>query len=159
MSINLQLEKMYEEDKRERLACNFENKKEVSELERTTQKRIKQLIKILPKIDETEIWNCHYVAYLFQHGETVEGFEIAHDYAKKAVEMGSKVTRWLYAATLDRWLVSQGKKQKFGTQFKLEDGNWVQGPVDESTTDEERAEYGVPPLAEQQKGFEGKYSG
>jgi hypothetical protein len=63
--------------------------------------------------------------------------------------MGSKVTRWLYAACLDRMLISQGKKQKFGTQYQLNSktGRYVHFPTDTSITDKERRKYGVQPLS------------
>ena len=111
----------------------------------------------MPSIDDNEIWNCHYVAYLLQHGSTQTDYKLAHKYAKKAVEMGSNVTKWLYAATLDRWLVSQGKKQKFGTQFKKVNGKWILLPLDGSISDEKRKEFGVPPLAQAHKVFTKKY--
>lgn len=110
------------------------------------------------EVDFSEIWNCHYAAYILIHSSSVADLSDAHEYAKKAVEMGSKVTRWLYAATLDRYLVAQGKKQKFGTQFEQIDGAWRLLPYDSSTTDKERKEYGVPPIHEALNVFHQKYS-
>lgn len=73
-------------------------------------------------------------------------YKLAHDYARKAVKLGSNVTKWLFAASLDRWLVSQGKPQKYGTQFNIKTGEIYD--YDRSTSDQERSEYGVPPLSE-----------
>jgi hypothetical protein len=141
MSINLQLEELYIEDKAERE--KVESKEEVDILIANTKVRLDKLRAILPTLDESEIWNCHYVAYLLQHGEGSADFALAHEYAKKAVNMGSRVTKWLYAATLDRLLISHGKLQKFGTQYQIIGGKKVYAPTDKTVTDAEKKEYGV----------------
>lgn len=71
--------------------------------------------------------------------------------------MGSNVTKWLYAATLDRYLLSQGKKQKYGTQFIKKGDVWEMAPFDNSITDAERAKYFVPPISDALKVFTEKY--
>ncbi len=144
MAIDIELEKLYYEDKKER--DEFKDSKEsLNTLETHDRKRLKEVKRLLPDVDTAEIWNCHYLAYLLIHGDTTEDYQMAHEYAKKAVEMGSSVTKWLYAATLDRWLVSQGKPQKFGTQYKIVNGKKELFPIDGSTTNEERIEYGITP--------------
>ena len=40
------------------------------------------------------------------------------------------------------------KPQKYGTQFQKQGDVWVLWEVDPATTDEERAKWDVPPLAE-----------
>lgn len=156
MAIDIELENLYYEDKEERLSIG-NNNQSIELLNNRTKDRITKLKKMLPGIDTSEIWNCHYLAYLLQHGETTEDYKRAHEYAKKAVNMGSNVSKWLYAATLDRWLVSQGKHQKYGTQFEKVDGEWKMLPVDGTVTDEERALYYVPPLKDALHHFQGKY--
>ncbi len=141
MSINLQLEDLYHKDKAERLKA--ESKAEITQLVLNTRHRLNKLRDLLPNLDETEIWNCHYVAYLLQHGEGSADFALAHDYAKKAVAMGSQVTKWLYAATLDRLLISQGKLQKYGTQYQLVNGKKIYAPTDNTISDAVKKEYGV----------------
>ena len=86
-------------------------------------------------------------SFIFQHGDCPAHYQLANELADKAVQLGSYQARWIYAATLDRYLLSVGKKQKFGTQYSSADGcTFVLKPYDSSTTDEERAEYNVPPL-------------
>lgn len=142
MAINIELEKLYLEDKKEREGL-IETKESLKTLEAHDRKRLKEVKRLLPDVDTAEIWNCHYLAYLLIHGETTEDYQLAHEYAKKAVDMGSSITKWLYAATLDRWLVSQGKPQKFGTQYKILDGKKELFPVDKNTSDQERIEHGI----------------
>jgi hypothetical protein len=50
---------------------------------------------------------------------------------------------------MDRYLLSNGKLQKFGTQMvQTIDGRRSLQPVEPTTTDEERLKYGVPSLVE-----------
>lgn len=154
MGIHTDLENLYYLDKKERLELSDIDLKE---LKKQTSQRLLLVKKLLPNIDTKEIWNCHYLAYFFQHGETTKDYQKAHEYAKLAVDMGSNTTKWLYAATLDRWLVSQNKLQKFGTQFKKNKGKWKQMPIDDSITNEERLEYGISPLNKSLQKFKEKY--
>jgi hypothetical protein len=90
-----------------------------------------------------------HAALVFQHGEKLEDYWQAHELAKKAEEQGHPTGRWLAAAAYDRWLMNQGKPQKYGTQYTAHgDGPYRLWDVDPTTTDEERAAWNVPPLAE-----------
>ena len=153
MAINIELENLYFSDKKERSTLKEGDEKQLKDLKVNDKKRLKRVKEMLTQIDTSEIWNCHYLALLFQHGTTTLDFETAHKYAKMAVDMGSNVSKWLYAATLDRWLVSQGKLQKYGTQFRQVEGKWEQLAVDGTITDKERSKYGVPTLSEALKKF------
>jgi hypothetical protein len=147
MTINLQLEQLYLDDKSDRQLFD-EGKISEKQLRQNDTYRQEVLNTILPTLDETEIWNCHYACLLLMHSwsDVPATYKLAHDYAQKAIKLGSNVTKWLYAASLDRWLVSQGKKQKFGTQFNTTTG--IICDYDSKTSDQERKDYGVPPLSE-----------
>ena len=60
------------------------------------------------------------------------------------------VARPLVATAVDRGRMFAGKPQQFGTQLIEEDGIWKVYDVDPTVTDSERAEWGLPPLAEAQ---------
>jgi hypothetical protein len=98
-----------------------------------------------------------HAALIFQHGETLEDIWRAHELASTAASMGatssmgSKDSLWLAAAALDRWLMYQGKPQKYGTNFVPDGKRWRLWDVDPSTTDAERAANHVPLLQEQFK--------
>jgi hypothetical protein len=95
-----------------------------------------------------------HAAMLFQHGHDVEAYRTAHELALKAVQLdpSNKHARWLAAASKDRELMTLGTPQIYGTQFRsVEGGPWVLYPVDPSVTDDERANWNVPPLAESEK--------
>lgn len=144
MSINLELENLYLEDKEDR---NKLERGTISEetLSKNDTKRLKNLKKLLDssKIDLEEIWNLHYCTLLLHHSDNIEDIKKAHNLARKAVEMGSQVTKWLYVATLDRSLVMQGKKQKYGTQFQIINGEKVFAPIDGTVSEAEKAKFGV----------------
>jgi len=91
-----------------------------------------------------------HAAMVYQHGETLDDIQRANALARKAVELDPRndTARWLVAASDDRALVRQHALQKWGTQYTKRDGTWVLEPYDRTTTDAERAEAGVPPLAE-----------
>lgn len=96
----------------------------------------------------------YHAAVVFQHGISPEHAWRAHVLASTAAELGSRgapqwyQARCLAASAYDRWLVQQGRPQKFGTQYRAREGCWELVEVDPSTTDSERAEWGVPPLHE-----------
>ena len=91
-----------------------------------------------------------YAAFIFQHGNCPDHYLLANRLAQLAMDAGYYKARWIYAATLDRYLMSTGQPQKYGTQYHLVDDRMELYPVDPQTTDEERQQYNVPPLAEAQ---------
>jgi hypothetical protein len=73
--------------------------------------------------------------------------QLAHDVALAA--MGKEPSaRPLAAFAFDRLRLLAGRPQKFGTQVVVRDGRRVLWEVDATTTDSERAKWGVPGLAE-----------
>lgn len=90
-----------------------------------------------------------HAAMVFQHGGSLAAFRRAHLLANRARDLGHPVGAWLAAASFDRWLTTLGRPQHFGTQFQsAADGTWILLPIDPATTDDERAAWGVPSLAE-----------
>ena len=92
-----------------------------------------------------------HAAMILQHGGYAQHFRQAHDLALRAAELDPehRTARWLAAAAKDRELQSQGKPQRYGTQFRrARDGAVRVYKVDPTVTDDERAEWEVPPLAE-----------
>lgn len=61
-------------------------------------------------------------AFILQHGEEPSHFLLAHHMALMAMSFGMTDARWISAATLDRYLLSIGQPQVYGTQFSTEDG-------------------------------------
>lgn len=88
-------------------------------------------------------------AHIMNHGDTAEDARSAHVFALRASELGYRPARWLAAASYDRWQLYQVKPQKYGTNYVFDGRRDRLWDVDPSTTDEQRAEWDVPPLAEQ----------
>jgi hypothetical protein len=93
--------------------------------------------------------DCYYAALVLHHGGEAAEVEQAHRLALTAMEQEYRPARWLAAATLDRWLMMQGRPQKFGTQIVPDGRCFRVGEVDPATTDAERAAWDVRPLARQ----------
>lgn len=98
-----------------------------------------------------EAADYYHAAMLFQHGAAVDDYRRAHELASQAAALGHRPARWLATAAHDRWLVAQGKPQKYGTQYKADDRRFELLAVDPATTDAERGEWDVPPLAESER--------
>lgn len=92
-----------------------------------------------------------YAAYIFQHGDCPEHYLLANRLAQAAMDAGHSDAPWIYAASLDRYLMSLGKTQKYGTQYTWINGAYKLYPVDPSTTDAEREKYNIPSLSEAMK--------
>jgi hypothetical protein len=97
---------------------------------------------------------------LVQHADHDRAFQkqclkLLEEAAKKG-----EVTKQHVAYLTDRVLVGEGKKQRYGTQFKQENGQSVPQPIeDEANVDKRRAEVGLEPLAEYKKRIEEMYKG
>lgn len=109
----------------------------------------------------------YYAAMILQHtpqgmldtqtaSKSAENYVLAHFLAKAAAEGGYDDAKWLAAATYDRYAVSQGLPQRYGTQFTLniKTGFLEFDPVDPKTTDAERSEWNVPPVEDTLRRFE-----
>ena len=116
---------------------------------RRDQHRRRRVERLLAQGAVTDPDDLFRAAMVFQHGSDRAHYRRAHELAKRAAEQGStRPARWLAAAAYDRWLLAGGLPQKYGTQYRSAGGRWVLDQVDPATSDEERARWDVPPLAE-----------
>ncbi|MBN1967899.1 MAG: tetratricopeptide repeat protein [Candidatus Delongbacteria bacterium] len=93
----------------------------------------------------------HNAAMIFQHGRDSVAYAMAVKLMKKSIELDSTANKWLLAAAIDRYLLSKGEPQIYGTQYwKMKDQPWELREIDTTKiTDAERIEYGVETLAQQ----------
>jgi hypothetical protein len=89
-------------------------------------------------------------AMVLQHGTVPEDFLLAHEFCVAAMALGKTddATRWLAAASEDRFLMNIDRPQRFGTQYRSEGS----GPlrlykVDPLVTDQLRRIMAAPTLA------------
>jgi hypothetical protein len=152
---NPELERLYNEDQTDREAGPNANIDWQAVSNRDAERRAR-VREIVDKGGATTSTDYYHAAMVYQHGAEVPEYDEAHRLAMKAVELDPEngKAKWLAAASKDRSLMWQGKPQLYGTQFKKVDDKWVLWEVDPSITDEERAKWNVPPLAEQRKKLE-----
>ena len=145
---------------------------EYNERDADRRARIREL---LARGELQQAQDFHDAAYLFQHGETADDYLVAHVLAIDAVIRGDSTSKWIAAATLDRYLQLTGKPQVFGTQYPFDpsvarksDGteNTFQGRTQEPFNDQFvpdalRLDFCVPGREQQKKNVEtlnaGKY--
>ena len=79
-----------------------------------------------------------------------ENYLLAHHLFLAAMEGGIEEARPLVAASIDRYLGFTVGVQRYGTNRVIDQDTGEERllPIDRSVSDEERATYGVPPLAE-----------
>lgn len=95
----------------------------------------------------------HNAAMIFQHGGDSIAYGMAVKLMRKSIELDSTANKWLLAAAIDRYLLSKGELQIYGTQYwKMKDQSWELREIDTTKiTDAERIEYGVETLAQQRE--------
>jgi hypothetical protein len=102
-------------------------------------------------------------AVIFQHGLDPDDYLLAHTLAIIAVAKGRSQSRWLVAATLDRYLHKMKQQQIYGTESlgtPYKSGpkttyNWTQDPYNRALIpDRLRAELCVPDLPQQERALQ-----
>ena len=115
--------------------------------ERDAERR-KRLAGIIEAGGLKEPEDYYHAAWILNHGESLEEIWQAHVLAMRSLALGFGRARWLAAAAYDRWLMYQGKPQKYGTQIVPDGKRQRVWDVEPSTSDAERAQWDVPSLAE-----------
>ena len=147
--MNRELQELYKQDQADR--ANFEqlDQEQRRQMFRRDRSRRQWVEEFLEGTVSLTAEDYFHAAMIFQHGETTEHIWRAYELASKGAELGHPNCRWLTAAAYDRWLMRQGKPQKYGTQYTARNNEpYRLWDVDPTTTDEERAMWNVPPLAE-----------
>ena len=145
--LNAELTRLYEEDQKDRSKPSGQT--DWTQVAQRDADRKKRVLEITGQGTLKESDDYVHAAMVFQHGTDPEDFKRAHDLCLKAVEIdpANDDARWLAAASMDRYLMYKGEPQLYGTQIKKVDGKWILWDVDPSITDDERAQWDVPPLA------------
>lgn len=92
-----------------------------------------------------------HAAWVMLCGETQTHYSLARMFSQRATDMGEARAWTLRAMAWDRWLVANGRPQRFGTQIIKQGGRWSLGEIDPKVSDWQRALYAVPPLYVQQQ--------
>ncbi|HKG53202.1 MAG TPA: MFS transporter [Anaerolineales bacterium] len=140
---------LYKADKQERINQPRANTTEYKAMRARDLERRKCVMDIVAADELHTAEDYYYAAHIMNHGDTTEDAENAHRLALRSSELGYRPARWLAAASYERWQMYQVKPQKYGTNYIYDGKKDRLWDVDPKTTDEERAEWDVPPLAEQ----------
>lgn len=66
--------------------------------------------------------DCFAAAVILQHGSEPAHYELAHQLSKAARDGGIEEADWLAKASYDRWMLSIGQPQVYGTQGTISFG-------------------------------------
>lgn len=143
---NNELLMLFTADQQERMNHPPYDTPEYWALRERDEERRQRVIEIVDAGDMQSAEDYYYGAMVLHHGGDVDEVLQAYTLAKQSAEMGYRPARWLTAATYDRWLMYQGKPQKYGTQIVPDGKRHRVWDVDSATTDAERAEWDVRPL-------------
>ena len=145
-SNNFRLTDLYAQDQSDRRTAGDAD---WSVVERRDAERRREVAQMLERGMVRTAADHYHAAMIFQHGSDSTAYRLAHDLAREAERLGSEEARWLSAATLDRYLLSIGEPQRYGTQFTVRDDVWYLSPMDTTAvTDDERRRAGTRTLAE-----------
>ncbi|MBI4678284.1 MAG: hypothetical protein HY748_11950 [Elusimicrobia bacterium] len=96
--------------------------------------------------------DLYHAAVVLQHGSEPKDFLAAHRLAVLSAVGGHRPARWLLAASLDRFLMSAGLAQAYGTQFEFDEGEnkyRLKLPIEDgSVMPTEKGMLDVPSVAE-----------
>lgn len=114
-AISVELEKLYEEDQSDRNSAGMNTDWEaISIRDEQREIRVKELLALGPLGDGSAYYHA---AIVLQHASTPDDYLLAHDLCVIALAKGEQKAKWLAAASMDRFLISIGRQQRFGTQF------------------------------------------
>lgn len=152
---NLELYELYASDQEERSDPSRIDWALLGERDEVRRRRVDELLDGGVALSAQDLY---WASMVHQHGGTQVDSERAHELAMQAlaIDRYHGDALWLAAATADRVLWFAGKPQKFGTQIVRKEGKYEVYDVDPSVTDEERARWNVPTLAEARKRAERK---
>lgn len=160
--MNRRINELYKTDQEERRQLppfnDPKHKALVKKVFGKDKKRQKRLISILKGKKNLTAEDYYKSAMIFQHsGRSLQKHAII--LAKKSMDMGYERAKWLYAAAVDRSLMYQGRKQKFGTQMEFDQGKnrLILHPIDKRTSPQSRARYNVPNPQKTLKEFNLRY--
>jgi hypothetical protein len=101
-------------------------------------------------------WLCRpadkfHAAWVLKRSEKPADLQRAYTLAQEAMGKHVANANWVVATVFDRWRVYRGQTQRYGSMMANKGGKLCIYEVLEEATDEERAQYGLPPLDEQYK--------
>lgn len=148
---NLRLEEIFNADQKDREQV-YATSAAVAELKTRDQERRKETYELMGRGEVNTANDLYRAAVLLLHGSEPKDFLAAHRLSTMASINAHRASRWLAAASLDRFLMSIGLPQTYGTQFERneeENRYQLRLPIDDSAVLHfEKRFFGVPPVME-----------
>lgn len=132
---NLKLEELFNADQSERGKV-LSSAAAVETLKQSDAARRKELGEMMSRGEVNTAVDLYRAGVIFLHGSDPKDFLTAHRLATMGALQGHRGSRWLLAASLDRFLMSNGLPQVYGTQFERneeENRYQLRLPIDDST--------------------------
>lgn len=156
---NLKLQELYEADQSDRQRV-YDTNEAVRDLQHKDAMRRTMVSQMMQNGEVSTTLDLYRAAVIFQHGAQPKDFMTAHRLASMAAINGHKQSRWLMAATLDRFLMTVGLAQIYGTQFEHnpeENKYQLRLPIDDSgLLSFEKKFFNVPAVIERLTQLNGK---
>lgn len=143
---NQRLVILFETLQEDRLQVNMKDANSRKKISLKEKQIRNEVLKMLKKGEIKTSDDFYRTAMLFQHGSNFKSYAMAVALAAVSAHLGETWGRSLYAMALDRFLLSIGQKQYFGTNFEKVKGKWRLAPHNEKTKDFERKFYLVEPM-------------
>lgn len=151
---NLRLQELFEQDQQDRQEV-FSTPAQVKELKHRDAMRRSLISEMISRGEVNTANDLYHAGVVLMHGDAPKDYLTAHRLAVTASILGHKSSRWLSAATLDRYLLSIGQPQIYGTQFEHnpeENQYQLKLPIDDaSVLSFEKKFYAVPTVMERLK--------
>lgn len=111
--------------------------------------RTKEVLKTLKKGLVCSAEDQFYASWVIRHSTDVDTLQTAYDLAVASMKGHIDRSNWLTATTFDRLQVYSGFPQRYGSMIGHEKGVVCLYEIDPTVTDEDRAQYRMPPIADQ----------
>jgi TPR repeat protein len=159
---NLKLQELFEADQSDRQRV-YDTPEAVKDLHHRDAMRRTLIGQMIQNGEVSTTIDLYRAALVFQHGNLPKDYMTAHRLASMAAINGHKQSRWLMAASLDRFLMALGQPQIYGTQFEqnFEEGKFqLRLPIDDAgLLSFEKKFFNVPPVNERLTQLNGKIGG
>lgn len=111
---NPELQTLVDADQKDRQNLTPES---IAAMQKNDPARRARVLEILAKGDLATAQDFYNAGLVLQHGEGVPDFELAHELCLASALLGNKEAPGLVSRTYDRWLLTTGHRQRFGTQL------------------------------------------
>jgi hypothetical protein len=114
---NLRLEELYKADQKDRERI-YSSPEAVVGLRQRDAKRRELVTEMMAQAQVNTPKDLYHAGVIFLHGLAPRDFLTAHRLSSMSAISGHRPSRWLTAASLDRFLMSVGLPQLYATQFE-----------------------------------------